>query len=181
MGGARLPEKSHTDTGRTCNLHTKNDVIPLRSKTNPLLFGQADAAATEKPAPPSLSGHDYSLDFRNIRATRACNTVKVTPGASALGISAYATRWRGFRVRCEPGTSVTEEEVEKLYEDTVDDASTQNTEEEMQEISEQSDSTIALLQESKMREISQVFKIKLKKRKKLRPAQTKPQVDGDAV
>ncbi|CAB1440685.1 unnamed protein product [Pleuronectes platessa] len=56
----------------------KNDVIPLRSKTNPLLFGPADAAATEEPAPPSLSGHDYSLDFRNIRATRACNTVKVT-------------------------------------------------------------------------------------------------------
>ncbi|CAB1439942.1 unnamed protein product [Pleuronectes platessa] len=56
----------------------KNDVIPLRSKTNPLLFGPADAAATEEPAPPSLSGHDYSLDFRNIRATRARNTVKVT-------------------------------------------------------------------------------------------------------
>ncbi|CAB1460427.1 unnamed protein product [Pleuronectes platessa] len=52
--------------------------IPLRSKKNPLLFGPADAAATEEPAPPSLSGHDYSLDFRNIRATRTCNTVKVT-------------------------------------------------------------------------------------------------------
>ncbi|CAB1428208.1 unnamed protein product [Pleuronectes platessa] len=59
-------------------LLAKNDVIPLRSKTNPLLFGPADAAATEEPAPPSLSGHDYSLDFRNIRATRARNTVKVT-------------------------------------------------------------------------------------------------------
>ncbi|CAB1437107.1 unnamed protein product [Pleuronectes platessa] len=56
----------------------KNDVIPLRSKTNPLLFGPADAAATEEPAPPSLSGHDHSLDFRNIIRTRACNTVKVT-------------------------------------------------------------------------------------------------------
>ncbi|CAB1426140.1 unnamed protein product, partial [Pleuronectes platessa] len=61
-----------------CSPLQKNDVIPFRSKKNPLLFGPANAAATEEPALPSLSGHDYSLDFRNIRATRACNTVKVT-------------------------------------------------------------------------------------------------------
>ncbi|CAB1451618.1 unnamed protein product [Pleuronectes platessa] len=52
-------------------------------------------------------------------------------------------------------TSVTEEEVEKLYEVNVDVASAQNTEEEMQQISEQSDSTIALLQEEKKSDIFQ--------------------------
>ncbi|CAB1439731.1 unnamed protein product [Pleuronectes platessa] len=67
-----------TSTRVPPGLPDKNDVIPLRSKKNPLLFGPANAAATEEPAPLSLSGHDYSLDFRNIRATRACNTVKVT-------------------------------------------------------------------------------------------------------
>ncbi|CAB1422664.1 unnamed protein product [Pleuronectes platessa] len=51
-------------------------------------------------------------------------------------------------------TSVTEEEVEKLYEDNVHVASTQKIEEEMQQISEQSDSTITLLQDSEMNDIS---------------------------
>ncbi|CAB1426794.1 unnamed protein product [Pleuronectes platessa] len=71
----------HWSRGRTKQHPVEEDqrrFIPLRSKTNPLLFGPADAAATEEPAPPSLSGHDHLLDFRNIRATRACNTVKVT-------------------------------------------------------------------------------------------------------
>ncbi|CAB1461036.1 unnamed protein product [Pleuronectes platessa] len=85
----------------------KNNVIPLRSKKNPLLFGPADAAATEEPAPPSFSSHDYSLDFRNIRATRACNTVNrslhgfvpVTPEAEAPRCAKAASRC--FSLRCD--------------------------------------------------------------------------------
>ncbi|CAB1429897.1 unnamed protein product [Pleuronectes platessa] len=83
-------------------------------------------------------------------------------------------------------TSVTEEgEEEKLPEDTVDVALTQNTEEEMQPISNQTDPTIDLLQEEKNSEIFQgyggkesiAFKIKLKKKRKRKPAQTQPVAD----
>ncbi|CAB1455718.1 unnamed protein product [Pleuronectes platessa] len=70
-----IPDKS---IGRCPMTNSSRRRTSQRSKTNQLLFGPADAAATEEPVPPSLSGHDHSLDFRNIRATRACNTVKIT-------------------------------------------------------------------------------------------------------
>ncbi|CAB1433013.1 unnamed protein product [Pleuronectes platessa] len=44
---------------------------------------RAEAAVARRPLPqtdqrPSLSCYDHSLDFRNIRTSRACNTAKVT-------------------------------------------------------------------------------------------------------
>ncbi|CAB1444388.1 unnamed protein product, partial [Pleuronectes platessa] len=64
-------------SARFIPLRSTSSTSLKRSKTNPFLFGPADAAATKEPAPPSLRGHDHSLDFWKIRAPRASNTARV--------------------------------------------------------------------------------------------------------
>ncbi|CAB1413699.1 unnamed protein product [Pleuronectes platessa] len=100
-----------------------------------------------------------------------------------LGLTQAALTWQSDRLAAEHKqrrglshwlTLVTEEEEEeKLSEDTVDVASTQNTAEEMQPISKQTDPSIDLLQDYRGKEPI-VCKIKRKRNRKRRPNKTEP-------